>query len=81
MHLGVLAAASHAVTTNTLFTVYYKPRLESALLSFSYRFSPVIFLTVVVFGLPTCYQDKSIHYQCQQVLESFARRLHAGDKI
>ncbi|RZR97621.1 hypothetical protein BHM03_00026850 [Ensete ventricosum] len=27
MHLGVLAAASHAVTTNTLFTVYYKPRV------------------------------------------------------
>lgn len=26
MHLGVLATASHAVTTNTLFIVYYKPR-------------------------------------------------------
>ncbi|KAJ0963115.1 hypothetical protein J5N97_028237 [Dioscorea zingiberensis] len=26
MHLGVLATASHAVTTQTLFTVYYKPR-------------------------------------------------------
>ncbi|RWW07263.1 hypothetical protein GW17_00029362 [Ensete ventricosum] len=26
MHLGVLATASHAVTTHTLFTVYYKPR-------------------------------------------------------
>eukprot|EP00268_Persea_americana_P007666 TRINITY_DN12906_c0_g1_i1.p1 TRINITY_DN12906_c0_g1~~TRINITY_DN12906_c0_g1_i1.p1 ORF type:complete len:702 (+),score=138.16 TRINITY_DN12906_c0_g1_i1:744-2849(+) len=26
MHLGVLATASHAVMTNTLFTVYYKPR-------------------------------------------------------
>ncbi|KAJ8621816.1 hypothetical protein MRB53_030345 [Persea americana] len=26
MHLGILATASHAVTTNTLFTVYYKPR-------------------------------------------------------
>ncbi|KAK4848164.1 hypothetical protein QYF36_009939 [Acer negundo] len=26
MHLGVLATASHAVTTNTLFVVYYKPR-------------------------------------------------------
>ncbi|XVE73689.1 hypothetical protein DITRI_Ditri11bG0139300 [Diplodiscus trichospermus] len=26
MHLGVLATAAHAVTTNTLFVVYYKPR-------------------------------------------------------
>lgn len=27
MHLGVLATASHAVATHTLFTVFYKPRL------------------------------------------------------
>ncbi|KAJ0986131.1 hypothetical protein J5N97_004487 [Dioscorea zingiberensis] len=26
MHLGVLATASHAVSTHSLFTVYYKPR-------------------------------------------------------
>ncbi|XLS71124.1 hypothetical protein HN51_027989, partial [Arachis hypogaea] len=26
MHLGVLATASHAVVTQTLFVVYYKPR-------------------------------------------------------
>ncbi|KAL0329929.1 UNVERIFIED_CONTAM: Auxin response factor 9 [Sesamum radiatum] len=26
MHLGVLATASHAVVTNTMFVVYYKPR-------------------------------------------------------
>lgn len=26
MHLGVLATASHAVSTQSLFTVYYKPR-------------------------------------------------------
>ncbi|CAA2958827.1 auxin response factor 18 isoform X1 [Olea europaea subsp. europaea] len=26
MHLGVLASASHAITTKTLFVVYYKPR-------------------------------------------------------
>lgn len=26
MHLGVLATASHAVTTQTRFVVYYKPR-------------------------------------------------------
>ncbi|TMW97575.1 hypothetical protein EJD97_005275 [Solanum chilense] len=26
MHLGVLATASHAVTTQTMFVVYYKPR-------------------------------------------------------
>lgn len=28
MHLGVLATASHAVTTNTFFVVYYKPRMS-----------------------------------------------------
>lgn len=28
MHLGVLATASHAVSTQTLFTVYYKPRSD-----------------------------------------------------
>lgn len=26
MHLGVLATASHAVSTQTMFVVYYKPR-------------------------------------------------------
>lgn len=26
MHLGVLATAWHAIQTNTMFTVYYKPR-------------------------------------------------------
>lgn len=26
MHLGVLATAWHAVSTGTMFTVYYKPR-------------------------------------------------------
>ncbi|KAL6495593.1 Arf11p [Orobanche gracilis] len=29
MHLGVLATASHAITTQTLFVVYYKPRWTS----------------------------------------------------
>lgn len=28
MHLGVLATASHAITTNTYFVVYYKPRMS-----------------------------------------------------
>ena len=28
MHLGVLATAAHAVTTHTLFVVYYKPRFN-----------------------------------------------------
>lgn len=28
MHLGVLATASHAVKTQTLFLVYYKPRFD-----------------------------------------------------
>ena len=26
MHLGVLATAWHAISTGTMFTVYYKPR-------------------------------------------------------
>lgn len=28
MHLGVLATAHHALRTCTMFTVYYKPRLD-----------------------------------------------------
>ena len=28
MHLGVLATAHHAVKTHTVFTVYYKQRLD-----------------------------------------------------
>ncbi|KAL8140924.1 hypothetical protein V2J09_006945 [Rumex salicifolius] len=30
MHLGVLATAWHAITTKTIFTVYYKPRTSPA---------------------------------------------------
>ncbi|MCL7031241.1 hypothetical protein MKW94_001605 [Papaver nudicaule] len=30
MHLGVLATAWHAVSTGTMFTVYYKPRTSPA---------------------------------------------------
>jgi len=29
MHLGVLATASHAISTGTLFSVFYKPRFDS----------------------------------------------------
>lgn len=37
MHLGVLATASHAITTQTLFVVYYKPRYFSlASLNYAY---------------------------------------------
>jgi len=31
MHLGVLATASHAISTGTLFSVFYKPRFEISL--------------------------------------------------
>lgn len=31
MHLGVLATASHAIATKTLFSVFYKPRFVSPL--------------------------------------------------
>ncbi|XP_057823264.1 auxin response factor 2B isoform X1 [Cryptomeria japonica] len=30
MHLGVIATASHAVATHTMFTVYYKPRTSQS---------------------------------------------------
>ncbi|KAJ0105589.1 hypothetical protein Patl1_17494 [Pistacia atlantica] len=33
MHLGVLATASHAVATRTLFVVYYKPRTSQFIIS------------------------------------------------
>ncbi|KAB1215442.1 Auxin response factor 9 [Morella rubra] len=33
MHLGVLATASHAVATKTLFVVYYKPRTSQFIIS------------------------------------------------
>ncbi|KAF9616419.1 hypothetical protein IFM89_029673 [Coptis chinensis] len=33
MHLGVLATASHAVATQTLFIVYYKPRTSQFIIS------------------------------------------------
>jgi auxin response factor len=29
MHLGVLASASHAIKTNSIFLVYYRPRLDT----------------------------------------------------
>jgi hypothetical protein len=32
MHLGVLATASHAISTGTLFSVFYKPRFDVVLL-------------------------------------------------
>lgn len=34
MHLGVLATASHAVATQTLFVVHYKPRYDILLTMF-----------------------------------------------
>jgi auxin response factor len=30
MHLGVLASASHAIKTNSIFLVYYRPRLSQS---------------------------------------------------
>ncbi|EPS69726.1 hypothetical protein M569_05037, partial [Genlisea aurea] len=33
MHLGVLATASHAVLTQTIFVVYYKPRVSQFIIS------------------------------------------------
>ncbi|KAG1330450.1 Auxin response factor 11 [Cocos nucifera] len=41
MHLGVLATASHAISTGTLFVIYYKPRLE-IFLEFVIRISQFI---------------------------------------
>lgn len=42
MYLGVLATASHAISTGTLFVVYYKPRLE--------------LLPEIVIRRPVCFQ-------------------------
>lgn len=64
MHLGILATASHAVTTNTLFTVYYKPRLEI----FSYLRMLGYAITVKdLTNLKCIYQDKSVHHRFEQV--------------
>lgn len=37
MHLGVLATAWHAVSTGTMFTVYYKPRCAFNILGFIFQ--------------------------------------------
>jgi hypothetical protein len=54
MHLGVLATAWHAVNTDSMFTVYYKPRfarnyelsqtISVSVFTFSYRAIPVRYL-------------------------------------
>ena len=36
MHLGVLATASHAISTGTLFSVFYKPRFDIFCLLYLY---------------------------------------------
>jgi auxin response factor len=36
MHLGMLATASHAIKSRTLFVVYYKPRFVIFLKKISY---------------------------------------------
>lgn len=35
MHLGVLASASHAIRTHSIFLVYYRPRLDTSWHQFS----------------------------------------------
>lgn len=37
MHLGVLATASHAVSTGTMFSVFYKPRFGISLNILSFK--------------------------------------------
>ncbi|KAK4802918.1 hypothetical protein SAY86_001121 [Trapa natans] len=41
LHLGVLATASHAVQTQTLFVVYYKPRTSQFIISLNKYFEAV----------------------------------------
>lgn len=41
MHLGVLATASHAIATGTLFSVFYKPRLD--LITFEFLVIAMLF--------------------------------------
>ena len=40
MHLGVLATASHAVSTGTLFSVFYKPRFVVLIMLFTFTLIP-----------------------------------------
>lgn len=76
MHLGVLATASHAVMTNTLFTVYYKPRFKIFLIFqlswlrcviFSFNLQMPICCSNRCFLLTLIKQDKSIHCWLEQV--------------
>lgn len=48
MHLGVLATASNAITTHTLFVVFYKPRFYF----FSVEMSPNLLNSLFVFPTP-----------------------------
>lgn len=66
MHLGVLATASHAVSTQTRFVVYYKPRYNIFLGSEKLDLEFLIeFLKFANF-----FQDKSVHYRLEQVYRS-----------
>lgn len=45
MHLGVLATASNAITTHTLFVVFYKPRFCSLSLILSVNLLNLLFIS------------------------------------
>ncbi len=44
MHIGLLAAAAHAASTNSCFTVFYNPRLQTILKVSSVMFFFMSFL-------------------------------------
>lgn len=65
MHLGVLATAAHAVKTQTLFVVYYKPRFFLvAYLYLAYLLDHPIDCTLYC-HLLYAPQDKPVHHWCK----------------
>ena len=62
MHLGVLATAWHAVSTGTMFTVYYKPRY---MIEMHFKLS---FVCKFIF--------RTIPYGCNNFVFSFVTFMH-----
>ena len=63
MHLGVLATASHAVSTQTLFVVYYKPRYDI----YGFAKNEIKMLFLVLYLSCVKYQDKSVHHRVEHI--------------
>jgi hypothetical protein len=51
MHIGILATAWHAVSTGSMFTVYYKPRFVTCSLFAIYRHRQKMFPCIPLYKL------------------------------